>query len=1116
MNSELHLGNIFKRICASIAPLLVFVLCVGTGALAQKITGTIGGTVKDEQGASITTATVKATNTETGLNRSASINSDGIYTIHDLPIGHYTVQVDAAGFKKFLQKNIVIAVDQQQTLNVVLSVGEQTETITVTEMPPLVDTSTAVIGRTVSPQEINELPLVNRNVYSELSLTPGVMSNSASTASNANGTPNFQIGAPATQVQVNGSIDGGVAMVAYYLDGGINMTGLRNYGNPMPNPDALEEFRIETNNFSAQYGRASAAVVTAVTKSGTNQFHGSLFEADRNTALNAIPWNQTTPQHYRRNMFGGAVGGPVKRNKDFFFFSYGGLRQVVGQGLSGGILPSVAERLGDFTASTTPVYYPGTTTQVQGANSSAACSTPTLNCIPTSYLDKASSALISKYIPLPTNTSTNSYSGYFIGPTNQNEYLAKYDSSPSDKDHVAASYFYLGTTQNAFGNGNIPYTVTQSFGKQTVVNVSNVHTFNATFANQAWLSFTRVLGGRVNLPDGTGLDDLGSTFTTQGAKTLPQISVSGFFSAGGALAGPESNTDFYALRDTVTLSRGKHSLNIGGEFSLEKDMLVGNLRNFGSFSFSKSAPTTTGNPMADFVTGQVALMEQDTPYQAHINSWYFAGFVQDNFRLFSNLTLNLGLRYDVQTAPSESKDLTETFKPGVQSTKVPSAPKGLLFPGDSGVPRGISANRYHHISPRIGIAWDPFGDGKTAIRAAAGVFYGSVSANEWAQPANAQPYAITQTFSSIASFSNVYGSAASFPNGNPFPYTYSAANPRFLVPASVETIALDYQWPLIYQLNAAVQRQLPRNVSLTAAYVGTMSHHLPFMTDANYAPYAAGASNTQTSINARRPYEPGVLGQVSYTESHETASYHSLQISASRPLTHNIMLNGFYVWSHAFQSANEVAWGQAGAQDFANLWEERGPMDIDQRHMASISGIWKIDYYKGSSLPMKHILNGWTISPIMMLHSGTPFSISTGANNNFDSANANRPNLVAGTSASLDSHRSRSVSRYAWFNKAAFIANGPGVAGGIGPGGADGNTSRNYLVGPGYRDIDLALLRDIRFEHGMVFQLRAEATNAFNLVSLGNPTANLASSQNGWITSAATQRLIQVGGRFTF
>jgi hypothetical protein len=1116
-----------KRLFAVLA-VFIFANIVAFG---QQITGSITGTVKDEQGALVTPASVKATNTETGFSRTGVTDNSGVYNIQYLPVGTYTVQVDAPGFKRFVQQNLVLTVDQTQSLNVTLAVGAQSQTVTVTEAPPLVNTSSAELGRTLEPAEIVGLPLVNRNAYAELSLTPGVQSNSASAQSNPSGTPNFQVGVPSIQVVVNGGIDGGVPMVSYYLDGGINMTGIRNYGNAVPNPDALQEFRVETNNFSAQYGRMSGAVVTAVTRSGTNQFHGSLFEFNRNTDLNAYPWNAPISSitkkplnaPYHRNQFGGAVGGPVMRDKAFFFFSYGGLRQVIGQQLTGAIVPTTAERAGDFTADSFPVYVPGTYnsktktgTQVMGTNSSPGCSTPTLNCVPSSMLDQTAANLLSKYIPLP-NAPNNNYVGFFTGPTNEDEYLGKYDQVLGDKDHVAASYFYLNTTQNAYGGGNIPFTVNQSFGKQQVVNLSDIHTFGPTIANQGWITFTRVAGGRVNLPT-VGLDDLGSDFTTQGPKTLPQLSVSGYFSSGGALAGPVSDTDFYSVRDMVSMTKGKHSLDIGGEISLEKDMIVGNLYNFGVFNFASSAPTTTSNALSDFVTGQVNTMEQDTPYHGLINNWYFAGYVQDVYRVTPRFTLNLGLRYDVQTSPVESSDLTATFIPGVQSTKVPSAPLGMLFPGDKGVPRGIADNRYHHISPRVGIVWDPFGDGKTAIRAGAGLFYGSVSGNEWNQPANAQPFAIRQTFNSIASFTHVYGNAASFPNGDPFPYTYSPSNPRFLPAASIETIAPDYQWPLVYQLNMAVQRQLPHNVGLTAAYVGTLSHHLPFMEDLNYAPYAPGASTSQASINQRRPYDPGVLGQITYDESNETASYHSLQISASRPLTRNLLLNGFYVFSHSFQSVNESAIGQASAQDFDNLWEERGPTDNDRRHVASISAIWNIDYFKGSNFVMRQVLNGWTISPIVSLQSGAPFNISTGSNKNLDSANANRPNLVG--NPFLDPHRCRLCpvdgTAAEWFAPAAFVANGPGVAGGIGPGGADGNTPRDYLRAPGYRDIDLGIFRNFKFERGIVFQLRGEATNAFNLVSLNAPTASLSSGNNGKITAAASPRLIQIGARLTF
>jgi len=513
----------------------------------------------------------------------------------------------------------------------------------------------------------------------------------------------------------------------------------------------------------------------------------------------------------------------------------------------------------------------------------------------------------------------------------------------------------------------------------------------------------------------------------------------------------------------------------------------------------------------------VSTMEQDTPYHSLMSGWYYAAFLQDTYRLTPRLTLNLGIRYDLQLSPVETTNLTATFVPGVQSTKVPSAPLGMLFPGDPGVPRGIADTRWHHVSPRVGIAWDPFGDGKTAIRAAGGVFYGSVSGNEWNQPANAQPFAIRQTFNSIASFSNVYGNKASFPTGDPFPYTYNPSSPRFLTDASIETISKDYQWPLVYQINASVQRQMPHNLSTTFAYVSTLSHHLPFMVDKNYAPYAAGASTSQASIDSRRPYNNNhALGQITYAESNETASYHSLQISANRPLTHNLMLAGFYVFSHSFQSVNESAIGQAAAQDFDNLWEERGPTDNDRRHVASISGIWNINYYKGTNFVTKQVVNGWTVSPIVSLQSGSPFSITTGSNRNFDTANSNRPDLVPGVSPFLDPHRSRAAVAAAWFNTAAFTPNGPGVTGGIGPGGADGNAPRDYLRGPGYRDIDLGVLRDFHFGDRWMFQLRGEATNAFNLVSLNNPTSTLSSANNGKITSAASPRLIQVGARLTF
>jgi hypothetical protein len=1132
---------------ASVLAIMVFLM--GGLAQAQQITGAISGTVTDNQGALVANANVKTTNVDTGFSRSTVSDSSGAYTIQYLPVGNYTVAVEAAGFKKFLQQNVVVAVDQTQSLPVALAIGAVTETVTVTTAPPLVNVTSETLGRTISPEEINNLPLVNRNAYNELTLTPGVAYSSASSQLNPNGTPNFVVGVPSTQVIVNGGVDGGVPMVSFYLDGGFNMTGIRNYGNALPNPDALEEFRVETSNFAAQYGRMSGAVVTAVTKSGTNHFHGTVFEFLRNTDLDAYSWVPSGAQSPKtklnlplhRNQFGATVGGPIKRDRAFFFFSYGGLRQTSGQLLTGGIVPTALERLGDFTQSPILPNNPATKTVWTGVNTSSNCLTATAGCIPVAALDPTAAKFQAALVPLPNTNVTVSanaatkqragtylegYTGSYTTPTTEDEYLGKYDQQIGSKDHLFVSYFTIKSVSGAYGGGNIPYMVNQSNARQQDLNISDVHTIGATKANQIWLTVTRVVGGRVNLP-ATDLSAFGSNFTIQGPSAYPQLAITGAFNAGGSLAGPVSNTNFYGIRDVFTFSLGHHTVNVGGELSLEKDPVRGNLYNFGVFNFQTSGPTSTGNlPLADFEAGLVASMEQDTPYHSLTNYFFGAGFVQDAWKITPRLTANIGLRYDIEQAPVESQNLTAGFVPGQQSTKVPTAPAGVVFPGDTGISRGVASTSYDHFSPRLGLVFDPFGNGKTAVRAGAGMFFGSVSGNEWNQPANAQPYAVRQTFQSITSFTNVYGNPLSFPTGDPFPYTYSPTAPRFLPAAAVEAIDPKYKWPVSYQLNAAVEQQMPWGISLQTAYVGNFVRHVPDGIDGNNPVYAAGASASQSSITGRRPYnDAGALGQVILITSGQTANYNSLQVSVHKSLTNHLLLNGFYVWGHSLWSANSSAIGISTAQNFSALKEERGPSDNDKRNTASISGVYSIDYYHGSRLWAKGLANGWKVSAIAFLNSGAPFNITTGSDNNLDGYNNDRPNLAPGVTPQtikLPHNRNRFVeANTGWFSQTlngtpAFIPNGPGSAGGIGPGGADGDTPRDYLVGPGFRDVDMAVERDFALPHGTGFQFRAEATNAFNLVSLNNPTSTLTSASFGKITGAAPNRIFQFGGRITF
>jgi Carboxypeptidase regulatory-like domain len=1165
---------------------------------AQQTTGSIVGTVKDQTGAVVPAGTVKATNVDTGFSRSVPTNGSGEYRIDYLPVGKYTVELQATGFRRFVQENIVLNVDQTVTVDIALSVGASTETVEVTTAPPLVNTSDAVLGRTVERDEIIGLPLVNRNIYAQISLTPGVMANNNSPSMNPSGNPTFATGLYIQDVQINGSIDGGNAAVAFYLDGGNNITGMRNYGNPSPNPDAVEEFRVETSTFGAQYGQFSAAVVSVITKSGTNSWHGGVFEFNRNTDFNANTWapahnaaGQIIVSPYHRNQFGGDVGGPIKKDKAFFFFSYGGLRQVTSTVFTGALTPTANERLGDFTGDTFAVYTPGAThvaaNQVKGTNSSPNCQAATLNCIPQALLDTTIANFdnvgnkFGSSIPLPNGPLNpakggGAYSGLFSIPTSENEWLGKYDQVLGGNDHLTATYFF---SRNVLGNspgGNVPWTINQNASNGTNINLSDVHTFNPTTANQAWFTFTRAAGGRVNLPV-TGpatqtLATYGSNFLIQGPPALPYFSETNF-TAETTNAGPFTGSDNYELRDMVSFTKGRHTLFVGGEFGLDKTMFFADLLNFSEIQFATSAPTSTGNVTSDWVTGQASTAEQDSPYTTHLSTWHTAMFVQDDFRMTPRFTANLGLRWDIDTPPVDSHDRTASFVPGQQSTVAALAPKGIVFPGDAGIGRGIISTKYYHVSPRVGFAWDPLGDGKTSVRGAMGVFFGNVAGNEWNQPGNAVPFALRpQTGEGpLNSITNFYSYPGAFPTTAPggglFPYTYTPSKPTFISGpgGAVEGISPKFKYPYIYQINFSIQRELPGHITLTTAYVGALSHQLPNFIDANYSPYSTAfgtPSTSATSVAIRRQFDPcivtcptgaaainngtGVLGaQIVDLLSNINANYHSLQVSAKKQLSHSISVSGFYVWSHALELFEPDADGLSSPQDSGyfgkpftasnnslgavggGLQEEYGPMNADVRSNAVISGMWNLDYYQGSGKIVKELVNGWQISPIVYLHSGQVFTVTTGANKSFDSTNAQRPNAVAGQNPVLDPHRCRVCSTNSvvneWFNTAAFTANGPGL--GIGPGGADGNVGRNTLYGPGFKDIDLGLFKNITFEHGVAFQFRAEATNVFNLVSLSSPTGtsssggsgSLASGTYGKITSAAgTQRILQVGGRLTF
>lgn len=1100
-----------------ISVLLLLLLAAPLAAVAQITTATIVGTVSDPGGAAVPNASVTARNADTGLTRTVTSGDDGGYRIEFLPVGNYAVEVTASsGFKKAFREGVVLRVTDVARINFSLEVGSVDEQVTVTSAPPEINTSSAELGRTVQSQEIENLPLVERTVYTLLDLTPGVQSNNAGfgggikTASVT--TSDLSLGFPEQRTLINGGTDGGTGSVNYFLDGGTNMTNLRNTGNILPAPDAIQEFRVQTNAYNAEFGRFANGIVNVLTKSGTNSFRGSLYEFVRNDAFNANEWGAVVDKApYRRNQFGGTIGGPIVKDKTFFFFSYAGLRQTTNTFLTGAIVPTAAERSGDFRVPTSGSVPRDPATGTTLANATTFSCNGTAGVICPSRFDPVAVRIVNNYIPLP-NLPGNRWQGNIPNPYNTNEYLAKVDHQLTDDHRLTFNYFNTAGTTTVFpGTGNLPWATQDFTWRQHNLNLSDVWVISPEKVNQVWVTFTRMFGGRINNPD-TSLTDLGSSFVTDGAPSLPQITVSGYFTLTNAIGGPRAGTNLYSIRDVFSWNRGRHAIKIGGEVTLNKDIQDTLLNNYGVFQFNN---TSTGNGFADFLIGIPSSVTQDAPVTAYTDTWYTALFIQDDFRIHPRVTLNLGLRWDVQTPPTDPENRVANYVPGRKSVVNPVAPVGILFYGDEGVERGGIPVDYSHFSPRFGIAWDPFGDGKTSIRGAAGIFYGSISGNEWNTQTNTQPFAIRLTFTNTnrranattlqplgASLSNPYNNYA---GGAPFPYRGAFVNggPAFAVDS-------EFKWPRTFQTNVSIQRQVFKNWMVGAAYVGTLSSDLPFGRDVNYPVLTPTATAQAANIQSRRPNTQ--LGAVTLLASDQDASYHGMQLTTAGRFSKFISFNAFYVLSKTLSSVqlhNNTT--QGGAQNSSLLELENGRADTDQRHVFSMSMNFEPDFYRGDNRFAKVILNGWRISPIVKLRSGRPFTVTNGnVDANLDGVTNDRAQLIG------DPHLDNPTPDM-WFNIAAFTRNPNNVTGVA----FNGNAARNLLTGPGFKVVDLALSRDFRFAERYRIRLRVEGTNILNTANYDLPgaaaPANPASPGNfGKITGAGSMRKLQFGARFTF
>jgi len=1049
-------------------------------ARAQTPTGTILGSVHDAQGAVVPGAAVTATNLGTKYSRDTVTDSAGEYALRLLPIGNYMVVVTIPGFKTFNQTGIVLEVGRNARVDATLELGAVEESLTVIGDSPLVETASASLSRTVGQKEVINLPLVNRDLYTLLSLTGGVSSNESGNT----------LGGPEQLTTINGSGRAQMGTVNFQLDGGNNTAGLRGTGNPAPNPEAVQEFRVLTNGYSAEYGRYSAGIVDVVTKSGTNDLHGAAFEFFRNQNLNSPRWTPpgtpSTNDPLDRNQFGGAIGGPIRKGKTFFFGSYSGLRQEETYYRNTAVVPTALERTGDFSQSARRPSDPLTGQAFPGG------------IIPASRFDTAAKTIQDKYVPM-ANLPNNFFEVRAPDPIRTDEATFKLDHQLSTTQTLAMSYFHLTgkDTQPLSLSGNIPWVDKDLKWNQDNVNVTHMWTLSSRTINQLRGTYMRQFGARVNNPT-TSLGDLSSKFTIQGEPTLPRLTITGYFTGQTSIAGPDAGSNYFGVKDALTMTAGRHALKVGGEVSYEKIIHDTLLDNYGTFTFNG---TKTGNAYADFLLGLPSNMTQDAPVRKTDNGAYISAFAQDDFRVHPRLTLNLGVRYDLQFPFTDPQDRKLAFVPGQQSKINPTAPVGLLFPGDTGVSRGIVKTDVNNIAPRLGLAWDPNGDGRTAVRAAFGLFYGSITGNEWNTTADNQPFTVRQTFPTVFTLSDPY---RNLPGGvGPFPFLYTPGAPRFTLPAQVFGPSLDFVWPVSYQTNLTIEKEIGRSFSVSASYVGAFARHLAAAVDNNYPVLTPAA--TTANVNARRPYLPGTIGAANVLSSIFTSDYNGLQLSAERRGT-RLSGKAYYSFGRGYEDVDFQGGGLPGVQNATRLGDERARNSNDRTHIFTLSGVWKIDYLRESTSAASWLARDWTVSAIVTLQTGSPLTIGTSQDRNLDGLTNDRADLVG--NPALDSGRPRDQLIEGWFNVAAFAL--PAL-------GTNGSSGRSIIDGPGYRNVDLGVFRDVPLRGRATFQFRVEATNVFNIVNLNNPGTTLtAPATFGKIRGARAMRQVQLGARVSF
>jgi hypothetical protein len=1158
------------------------------GTLWASDGGSLLGTITDPNSAAIPGANVTATEISTGVKHTIATDGRGFYSFQSLPVGRYDVQVDAAGFKPLRRTGVVMNVDSKVVVDASLTIGERTDAVTVSESAAHVETVDTQIGQVITGKQMTSVPLNGRSFTDLLSLQSGV--------------------APITTITSDTVQDVGATALAPSGDlnpGTISINGQREFANSfvlngsdveedvnmgaaiVPNLDSIAEFRILTGSFDAEYGEFSGGQISVVTKSGGNEFHGDLFEFLRNTDLDARNYFSPTRGEFDQNQYGATIGGPILKNKLFFFADYQGTRLIQGVDTGEIPVPSVQDRSGNFsdvasslTGTVSGPYigqllsqklgYPvaaGEPYYSAGCSSSSQCVFPNA-MIPQSAWSTPGTNLL-QYIPLPNNSNGTFSTSAYNQTLNDDKGAFRLDGN-TRWGMLSGYYFMDGWSQNspypvAQGGANVPGFNALNSGRAQLLSVGDTKSFSSTSVNEFHFSFMR---------DATDLGQpvggLGVSLASQGFQV--GTNTSGIVPLSPKTEGVE-NIDFnnfsigtntnelkqinntFQWRDNFSKVIGTHTILVGAEVHADQVNVNPIAQLNGNFQFYGSE---TGVDFADFLLGLPTQYNQSQLQAFYDRNKYVGLFAQDSWRVRKNLTLNYGLRWDRIEPWSEKYNQLATFAPGQQSVVFPGAPAGILFPGDPGVSPTIAPAGNKDFAPRIGLAYSPDADpgsllgkifggpGKTSIRASYGMFYTAIEALTIGVSSANAPYGTTYTSPAPPLFSTPFVTAASGQNlGQYFPVQLaplktSAAHPdssidwsQFEPISGIPNYLTTNKTPYTEQYMLSIERGFGNHTVLDVSYVGSQSHHLLVLEEANPGNPALclQLSNPANLALGQTPCGPfnesntfvtasgqvingtrGPLGSNFGSDALETtignSNYNSLQVTL-RHTSGPLQLLAAYTYSKSLDQASNL--GDEVNPLNPSLSRALSAFDITQNFVVSYSYQLPFDHLFHAA---NRLTQGWEFSGITRVSTGFPVTLINYGDNSLLGAEPNginnygvdEPDVSPG-SLNLN-HNPRNGQPY--FNASLFSENALGTP---------GNASRRYFFGPGMANFDMALLKNLRITESKSLQFRLEAFNVFNHAQFFGPQSvdgNISSGTFGQVVSAAAPRLVQAGAKFTF